>query len=318
MKPTHLLPVIGAALAAVLLTACGADRTWDGKAALPEGKRIVLFAPADVGAVAEVHPAAPADYPEGLARIIDVMVEDARAFVGTNLPPSGDAAWERGPVGAARGAHMVVLTQVTKLKREPSPADGGTVSATVRMRALDLTAPKSTPWEKILSATASLKVSPKTMSDAAKPESKAAYEAAKKCLFALQTHLNGLPTPSRYDASKEPAGADAPLVDVVIDSLPPNADIIVDGVFRGTTSPTKIIPLPVRDITVRIERQNFQPWERKLTPASGMKIQPALEPLPGIAAPPPAPKPAAKPEPKDEPEAAPAPEAKPETDKAAG
>jgi hypothetical protein len=34
-------------------------------------------------------------------------------------------------------------------------------------------------------------------------------------------------------------------------------------------------------LAVRIERQGYQPWQRQLAPVLGMRIQPALEPVPG-------------------------------------
>ena len=73
------------------------------------------------------------------------------------------------------------------------------------------------------------------------------------------------------------------LIDVAFDSDPSKADILIDGAFRGTTP--QVLPLPGKEVTVSIERQGYQPWTRKLMPATGMKIQPALVALPPAAKP---------------------------------
>ena len=41
----------------------------------------------------------------------------------------------------------------------------------------------------------------------------------------------------------------------------------------------------LKEVTVSIERQGYQPWTRTLTPVTGMKIQPALVALPPAAKP---------------------------------
>ena len=94
----------------------------------------------------------------------------------------------------------------------------------------------------------------------------------------MRFYLEQLPTVGPIDRpSDDRPPEEAVLVDVMVDSIPPNADILIDGTFLGNTPVT--VPLPVREITVRVERQGFQPWERTLTPSSDMRIQPALEPL---------------------------------------
>ena len=98
----------------------------------------------------------------------------------------------------------------------------------------------------------------------------------KRYFDSIGAHGRTRPTPNN-PVIEQPA-----LIDVSISSIPENADIFVDGIFRGTTPFT--LPLPVTEQTIRIERAGYTPWERTVKPSPGMKIQPALLPLNAVPA----------------------------------
>ena len=77
--------------------------------------RIVLFARVDIGPLATVYPTADVEYAYQMATYIDVLARDADGQVGESIPTSNDAAWTRGRVPTAGGAHLVVLTRVLEL-----------------------------------------------------------------------------------------------------------------------------------------------------------------------------------------------------------
>ncbi len=250
-------------------------------------KRVVLFAPVDIGPIAELYPAARLDFPHEMANRLDLLVRDADGRVGELLPSSEDQRWDHGRVPATYGSHLVVLTRVLSLKQvHGSGGTGGQgdrVVAYAEIRAFD--ADGKLVFTKKASGEARMAQSPKTLSDSAKPESRAAWDAIDHAFAVLRRFVEerqDLPgAPSR--ASGDPLPAAAPLVAVVIDTDPVRADILIDGVYRGTTPQT--IPLPTRPLKVRLERQGYQIWEREVTPCAGMRIQPALDPIAGAAAP---------------------------------
>ena len=111
---------------------------------------------------------------------------------------------------------------------------------------------------------------------AAKPESRATWDACSVGLKSLFTWLEARPD---LVATPHRASSDAPpgtLVEVVVNSLPPNADILIDGELKGTTPRT--LSLPARALTLRLERQGHRPYSRTFTPSAGLEIAPALEP----------------------------------------
>ena len=161
-------------LLALAVTGCGDVRPWPGDGP-PEGlesKRIVLFAPVDAGGVQQVYPDASLAWARDMARKIDLLVEDASAFVGEALPLSSDPAWNQGPVGAARGAHLVVLTEVLELESDSPTTADAQVRAKVLMRALGYDGEEK--WRKELTGSAPLQSPAKVMADSGRPEAKAA------------------------------------------------------------------------------------------------------------------------------------------------
>ncbi|MBA3686501.1 MAG: PEGA domain-containing protein, partial [Planctomycetes bacterium] len=249
-------------------------------------KRIVLFAPTDIGPLAELYPEAKLDFPHEMAKRIDLLVRDADGRVGELLPSSEDPRWDKGRVGATYGSHLVVLTRVLSLKNVHGSGGAGgqsdRVVAFAEMRAFD--ADGKLVFTKKASGESAISQSPKTLSASAKPESRAAWQAIDHAFGVLRRFvaeredLSGLPN----RASQDPLPTPAPQVEVAIDTDPARADIVIDGQYRGTTPQT--IPLPTRPVTVRLERQGYQAWERQITPSAGMRIQPALEPLAGTVA----------------------------------
>jgi len=244
------------------------------------GKRLVLFAPTAIGALAEAHPAARLDLPYRMAQRIDAVFADASGRVGEVLPDSASPEWERGRVPSTTGAHLVVLTQVTDLRRERgAPGTEDQAIALVRMRGLDVDG--RLLFDKVGRGAATVRPKPKQMMDESTPESLAAWEAIDHCLGALKGLLDNqvalANTPTRGGLGQPAATYE--LVPVTIDSDPRNADVVIDGQFRGTTP--LILQLPKRPLVIVLKRQNYQTWERQVEAVRDMRIQPALEPVPG-------------------------------------
>lgn len=279
-----ILPPLVMVLSVFALVACNKERnTWPSDGPPPETEavaedgaaaRVVLFAPVAAAPITEVHPEAPITFARDLASRMDLLLDNHDAWVGETLPASDDVAWDAGPVGSARGANVIVLTTIKTVEEDAAVGVGDPMcQATVYMKAID--GAGVSLWQKEWTAKVINRRSPKLNQPGAHPRSKAAWEASKKCLMGLMHYLSlvGEDLKPRPDTEYEPQPE--VLIDLVIDSNPPNANIHIDGVFRGTT-PTKV-PVPVREITVKLSRQNFQVWEMKLTPESGMQIKPALE-----------------------------------------
>lgn len=260
-----------------VLASCGdRAREWSLDADLA-GRRVVLFAPVALGPLAEIYPEADLTYARNMAQRIDATVQGARAFVGSALPSSGDPRWdEEGMLGEARGAHVVVLTRITDIERRSRP--GSDDMAVVTSRMVALRADGTEVWRKTTESSYSLRPNIRVqLQPAGRPESRAAWEACRRNLTALRYWLELQPDLDVIDPADVPEEEMAPLVDVKIDSDPQNADIIVNGTFRGHTP--MVVPLPVRELTLRIERQGYHPWERTITPSSAMNLAPALTPL---------------------------------------
>lgn len=247
----------------------------------PSAKRIVLFAPTALGPLHAIYAQARLDYPFDLADRVDVLMRDADGRVGENLPNSDDPAWDKGRVALTAGAHVIVLTMITDLqKSEGASSPRGRLdhfTATARMRCLDVNGMELV--SKTATGAADAEESAKFMGESNRPESRACWNAIANTLGTLRSFLDqqgDMPNQPKR-ASSEQAPAPAALIEVVIGSQPDHADIVVDGLFRGTT-PQKL-PLPQRPVKIRLERAGFKPWERELTPAPDLKVEPVLEAL---------------------------------------
>jgi PEGA domain len=240
-------------------------------------QRIVLFAPLNLGALATIYPQATQDYAHRMAQYIDLLVSDADGRVGESLPAAGDSAWDNGRVPAAGGAHVVVLAQVSELRRFESVADSKGRNfyqvAMVDLRVVDIDG--RVVLNKQIKGQVAVTSSGKFSGPMNEPESLAVWQALSTGCGLLKEYLDGNPD-LRAIPKQLPTNA-INAIDVTIDSSPAQADIIVDGVFRGTTP--QVIALPAKEITITIERQGFQAWSRKVIPVAGMRIQPALQPL---------------------------------------
>ncbi|MBA3847713.1 MAG: PEGA domain-containing protein [Planctomycetes bacterium] len=279
------------AMAALVMTSAACTRAsnrWQEPAPTPAGvapapapdagdDRVVLFAPVALGALADQHPGARLDFAHDMASRMDLLLRDHDGRVAESLPDSDDAAWQS-RVPTTAGAHVVVLTRISEIQHltghtgaSGSPAR---IRAVVAMRALDVDGKEI--WAKKASGMADVGSSPKLMSASAKPESRAAWDACSvglKSLFAwLEARPDLVATPHRASADVPPGT----VVDVVINSQPPNADILIDGELKGTTPRT--LPLPARPVTLRLERQGHRVYTRTFTPSAGLEIAPALEP----------------------------------------
>ncbi|HYE05371.1 MAG TPA: PEGA domain-containing protein [Planctomycetota bacterium] len=268
--------------ALVMTSACTrASNRWEEPAAgaaaaapAPDAgeDRIVLFAPVAIGALAAHHPDARLDFAHDMAGRMDLLLRDHDGRVAEALPDSDHAAWQA-RVPTTAGAHVVVLTRISALEHLPAGAGSAArVRAVVAMRALDVDGNEI--WAKKASGMAAVGSSPKLMSASAKPESRAAWDACSVGLKSLFAWLEARPdlaaTPHRASTDVPPGT----VVDVVINSQPPNADILIDGELKGTTPRT--LPLPARPVTLRLERQGHRVYTRTFTPSAGLEIAPAL------------------------------------------
>lgn len=287
-KPLLLL---GASLLGLSFTACTREsNTWkedEAVAAKPEAvtveqpggeTRVVLFAPLALGALAPVYPEARTELPHKMANYIDLLAKDADGRVGESLPESGASAWDAGRVPATRGAHLVVLTRVTDLRREAGQADvqGPTERqiAVIDLRVVDVDG--RVVLTRQIKGESPVQKRAKFSGPSNEPESLATWQALSTAAGLVKDYLAEHRDLRSVPRQEVPNAINA--VEVAIDSEPAKADILVDGAFRGTTP--QVLPLPPgKEITVTIERQGFQPWSRKLVPVQGMKIQPALVPV---------------------------------------
>ncbi|MBA3698023.1 MAG: PEGA domain-containing protein [Planctomycetes bacterium] len=258
----------------------------DAAAAKPEAvtveqaggdQRIVLFAPAALGKLADIYPDGRLELPHKMANYIDLLAKNADGRVGESLPDSGSSEWDSGRVAATRGAHLVVVTRVVDLRREAGDPDvhGATERqiAIVELRVVDIDG--RIVLSRQIRGESPVQKRAKFTGQSNEPESLATWQALSTASGLVRDYLADHPELRNVPKQVVPNAIN--LVEVAIDSEPSKADILIDGAFRGTTP--QVIPLPPgKEVTISIERQGFQPWSRKLVPVSGMKIQPALEP----------------------------------------
>jgi hypothetical protein len=250
-------------------------------------ERIVLFAPTGLGPLATFDPAARLEFPFALADRVDLLMKGHDGRVGEVLPDSDSPRWNEGRVPATAGAHVVVLTQVLSLNRVKGGTGLGSrpdyVEAVVELRALDVNG--TALYRKHAVGEADVSEKPKIVTDNGKPESLAAAAALDVALSDFRAFLS-----AQNELANQPTGLADPTAQIamVVDSEPAGADVLIDGVFRGTT-PLKL-SVPARQVKIRIERQGFIAWERVLVPRADMPIKPALIaiPAPVAAEPPPA------------------------------
>jgi hypothetical protein len=282
-------PTLLIALLSLSFTGCMRESNrWqeaDAAAAKPEAVtveqaggdvRVVLFAPIALGKLADIYPDGRIELPHKMANYIDLLAKNADGRVGESLPDSGSSEWDNGRVAATRGAHLVVVTKVVDLRREPGDPDvhGATERqiAIVELRMVDIDG--RIVLSRQIRGESPVQKRAKFTGQPNEPESLATWQALSTASGLVRDYLADHPELRNVPKQAVPNAIN--LVEVSIDSEPSKADILIDGAFRGTTP--QVIPLPPgKEVTVSIERQGFQPWSRKLVPVSGMKIQPALE-----------------------------------------
>lgn len=227
-------------------------------------RRTILIAPVASGPLASINPDARVAYAHDLAERLGWSLEDARVVEDADLPDSDAREWQAGPVPAAAGAYLVVLTRVVEISHAPGL---GAVQATVEMKAVDPSDPAGAPiFFKRAHGHADAEGPSKLLAAGSRPESAAVWDACATLEGALATLLEA--TPDQSDRS-----ADGP-VDVRVDSDPAQAQVLIDGHQAGTTPAT--LHLPRKQVLVRIELAGYQPWERPVVPSSEMRIQPVL------------------------------------------
>ena len=257
----------------VVVAGCANRSTnrWTGSKA--EGSFAVVFAPVDTTAIDPLWKDASNQFAYDLANRVDILGKDADGWASETLPRSGDPAWAA-PATVAGGADWVVLTRLLSVEPGPSPF-GPQLVAKVEMRAFD--AHGKEVFRRTTHGTASTEVPPKLVSPENQPPVVAAWNACTNANSALIEALR-----LRNDRFIEPAAPVQPVepsepVVITVTSVPDHADVLINGKFRGTT-PLALTLAPTA-VTVRIERQGYQPWTRELTPAAAMQVSPALEPL---------------------------------------
>lgn len=277
-------------LLSLSFTACTREANrWeeqDAAAAKPEAvtveqaggdERVVLFAPTALGRLASIYPEGRIELPHKMANYIDLLAKNADGRVGESLPDSGSSEWDVGRVAATRGAHLVVVTKITDLRREPGEPDvhGATERqlAVVELRVVDVDG--RVVLNRQIRGESPVQRRAKFTGPSNEPESLATWQALSTAAGMVRDYLADHPELRSVPKQEVPNAIN--LIEIAIDSDPAKADILIDGAFRGTTP--QVIPLPPgKEVTVSIERQGYQPWTRKLVPVTGMKIQPALEP----------------------------------------
>ena len=266
MRSAHLL--ICGLLLLVGLGGC-AERDinrWHGSK--PDQVFAVVFAPVDAAPLASIWPEGSVQFAYDLANRVDFLGRDANGWADETAPLSAGKAQK--PIA---GADWTVSTKLVSIDLGPSPF-GPQFVAKIEMHVVDKTG--KLVFLKTAHGTCLNEASPKLMSPEAKPESRAAWAACSNGVSALIERIR-----LRSELPEEiPAVTPAPVpvtVQVMVTSVPDHADVLVDGKFRGSTP--LALSLPTTQVTMRIERQGHQPWSRELTPAEGMHIAPALEPL---------------------------------------
>lgn len=276
-------PLLLACLFAVLLTGClwREGRAWPP--AQPAAATPVVFAPLDLGPLAAIHPQARSDWALDLAARLLVATRSAEGYAAVDWPGSADAAWERGLPADAPAAGYVVLTRIIAIEDTSTPAVGPRRTATASMRVLD--AQGRVAWSKRARVDSPVQDLAKLPGPEAKPESRAAWAACSATLGALGEWLAA--RDDRAAIGVAPVAVVAPMpgpgeVAVAVGSQPDHADVLVDGVLRGTTPCTIVLPAGA-SVRLRLERAGCQPWERAVLPAAGLSLAPALAPAPAPA-----------------------------------
>ena len=277
-------PTMRHALLLITVLLCSACAWRSGNAwppaATPKGPAVV-FVPVAMGPLSAVHPGGASSWADDLAARLDLLSRNADGFAAVALPASDAAVWVAHPPVATPGAALVVLTTVTKIEDTSTTLTKRT-TATATMRALDASGQQV--WVKTLSADIEGSDAAKVQGPAGRIEVRAGWAAVAACANALADFVVTRPDPT----SVPPVVAAAPvvvlpppaagLVRLRIDSIPPNADVLIDGRLRGTT-PCHVDLPSGSEATIRIERAGFQPWDRTLVPSEALVLTPALAPL---------------------------------------
>ena len=238
---------------ALVISGCNLDRpqpTWP-----PSGNasatRSVVVVDADAGPVAAAWDGAGVDLADRLARKLD---------------GDGWTAWR-----SASAVSAPVLARVTVLSLRHLDQPGNPMlEATVRVQAFDA------GGKELFTVTSVGSViredSAKLMQPSNRSECRAAQAALARGGESLRQWL--LHRPDREESTPAPPAAG--LVRIQVASEPAGADVLVDGRFVGSTP--CFLDLAPTEVTVRIERAGRTTWERRVTPATNLRIAPVLDP----------------------------------------
>ncbi|MCX8040667.1 MAG: PEGA domain-containing protein [Planctomycetota bacterium] len=240
-----------------------------------------VLAPLAIGPLAAVWRDADIELAYELAARIDARGEKAQAdgLAAPQLPAADQPAWRSWPVPGTQGADFLLLLSVVSLERQRSPAGGGAqfiINSEVELRAFD-------PYGNLVFARRGVDAwrgapSPKFSGPVVAPESEAVRAACQQAIDAFLKFLEQRNEVASGGPSGGASGGAAAtrLVRVEIDSEPAGADVLIDGVLRGTTPCTVQLPLLQR-VQLRLERSGHRSWERTLLPDEGLRLKPLLE-----------------------------------------
>ena len=284
MKTLQKYSLAVLAAATVVFSGCTPTRTWDpnnkpisnvGESGL--SKRIVVIAPVDGSTLAAEYPEGPIEFARSLARRADIINSNLEAWVGETLPNGSSPEWNKGPLGAAAGAHNIVLGRVVKIENKKTIVGRpNRIIATVAVHVINANGEQE--WANEFKGYANDVEQDGPDTPGGQPVAVATFDAFNTASWGLKNFFDSRGAPGATNPSfVAPVVEEPALIDVTVSSIPENADIFVDGIFRGTTPVP--LPLPVTEQTIRIERAGYTPWERTVKPSPGMKIQPALLPI---------------------------------------
>ncbi len=257
-----------------------AEEASGSEQAPPE--RTVIFAPAGLG------PFKDKDADKRIPReMVDYVKRNKAKFearLAETLPNGDDDIWKDADTARrmSSGAHFAIVTTVESLESKRNNLlvnkkyKKKSLFAKITVRAINPDAGEM--WSKSFTGILNEKRS-EPEGDALGKEKQAVQKAYAKCMDALLKWLN-----SKYDAENNrfpPAKMkpikELPLMDIKITSIPPGGKIFVDDIERGLT-PT-VVPLTAREWTIKIERQGYETWVKKVKISPEMVIQPALKPI---------------------------------------
>lgn len=238
-------------------------------------ERIIVSAPAQIDEIVQQYPAGREAFARQAINHLQGFVANTKFYYAPNVPDAGDVLWENGPVSAVQGAHLVLLFDLLELKYKKvtsSAQNSRVIEARVQLRVLDKAGKEL--WRKVHSARKPHKRSPKFSGGSNLPASRAIWDANRKCIVALKGWLDVQSDREMFDGRQAYPYIPAHIT-LTLDSVPSGADVLINGELKGTTP--CVLKVMDREITLRIERAAYLPWQRIFTPSEDMALKPSLQ-----------------------------------------